>query len=288
MKLRTALLLLAGASCAESYALPAVIDNSAYPANAAPSMAVPATSAPSNNTVFELMGRMEQMQAEIQQLTGKVEEQANQITELKKQQSSMYGDFDDRLQSLESGKAAGTEAVATPDATVPSEPKVSTATADKAQPIDSSENLAAAAKQSAATAKPQVVQASESEKSEYQDVYNLLRTNRIKEAIPSLQAYIQKYPSGKYATNAQYWLGEAYRINKDPASAHQAFNDVIGKYPNSDKVPDALLMLGILEADQKNTDKAREYYNRVASEFPNTVAAKKAAKKLLLLETQSN
>ena len=54
------------------------------------------------------MGRLEQMQVEVQQLTGKVEEQAYHIIELKKRQKTMYSDFDDRLQGIET-KATGTD-----------------------------------------------------------------------------------------------------------------------------------------------------------------------------------
>ncbi len=48
-----------------------------------------------------MMRRLEQLQTEVQQLTGKVEEQANLIAEMKKSQSTMYSDFDGRMQSLE-------------------------------------------------------------------------------------------------------------------------------------------------------------------------------------------
>jgi hypothetical protein len=47
------------------------------------------------------MGRLEQLQAEVQQLTGKVDEQAYKIDELKKHQSTLYSDFDERLQGIE-------------------------------------------------------------------------------------------------------------------------------------------------------------------------------------------
>jgi len=54
------------------------------------------------------MGRLEQLQAEVQKLTGKVDEQAYRIDELKKHQSTMYSDFDERLQNIEN-KANGTD-----------------------------------------------------------------------------------------------------------------------------------------------------------------------------------
>ncbi len=102
---KTSLVLLLSA-CGSVYAeLPPVIDHSSYPPSATP--ANPANS-PSTNTLYELMGRLEQLQAEVQQLTGKVDEQAYRIDELKKHQSTMYSDFDERLQGIEN-KANGTD-----------------------------------------------------------------------------------------------------------------------------------------------------------------------------------
>ena len=71
--------------CSSVYAeLPVVIDHSSYPPSATP---VNPANSPSSNTLYELMGRLEQMQAEVQQLTGKVDEQAYRIDELKKHQN---------------------------------------------------------------------------------------------------------------------------------------------------------------------------------------------------------
>ena len=77
-KISFALLL---AVCGSVYAeFPVVIDNSSYPPSAKP---VNPTNSPSASTLYELMGRLEQLQAEVQQLTGKVDEQAYHIEELK-------------------------------------------------------------------------------------------------------------------------------------------------------------------------------------------------------------
>ena len=96
MKIRLALLLcLSGSACAEPVPLPPVVDNNVYPAANAQ---VPKPT--STNTMFEIMGRLEQLQQEVQQLTGKVEEQTFQLNELKKRQNTMYTDFDDRIQGI--------------------------------------------------------------------------------------------------------------------------------------------------------------------------------------------
>ncbi|MDD2802413.1 MAG: YbgF trimerization domain-containing protein, partial [Methylococcales bacterium] len=83
MKSRLLLLLLAcGSVNAEPLPLPPAVDNATYPAGP------PASSRPASaTTLYELMGRLEQLQTEVQQLTGKVEEQTNLITEMKKRQN---------------------------------------------------------------------------------------------------------------------------------------------------------------------------------------------------------
>ena len=94
---------------------------------------------------------------------------------------------------------------------------------------------------------------------------------------------LAKSPKGEYANDAQYWLGEAYRVNQDADSARKAFNNVVENSPGSAKVPDALLKLGDIEVEQKNIAKARQYLTRVTVDFPGSKAAHLATKKLLLL-----
>jgi tol-pal system protein YbgF len=288
---KTSLVMLLSA-CSSVYAeLPPVIDHSSYP----PSSAAPANpaNAPSTNTLYELMGRLEQLQAEVQQLTGKVDEQAYRIDELKKHQTKMYSDFDERLQGIEN-KANGTDQ---PIVESPSEDTVGTGDAaakesessapepvpaNEATPVDKLED------NQATKPKPDTVQVSGAEKQEYQQAYNELRNGHTNDSIEQFNAYLGKYPTGVYANNAQYWLGEAYRVNQDNNAARKAFNDVIEKYPDGAKVPDALLKLGYMEIEQKNTEKAREYLTRVTTEYPKSPAALLATKKLLKLDEIKN
>jgi tol-pal system protein YbgF len=127
-------------------------------------------------------------------------------------------------------------------------------------------------------------QVPESEKQEYQQAYDNLRNGRTDQAITGFNAYITNHPGSGYASNAQYWLGEAHRVNLDNTSARKAFNAVVETYPDSAKVPDALLKLGYIEMEEKNTTKAREILTRVTTEFPSSKAAALAQKKLLTLK----
>lgn len=283
------LLMLSLSSCvlAEQLSLPPVIDNSSYPTTMPPPAPNNANSNPA--ALYELVQRVDRLQAEVQQLTGKVEEQGNLINELKKQQSSAYSDLDERIQRLNNAPAATAPAQpTTPPTTVSVEPSTeptNTPTEIKninVIPAPPQENQPTPA--TPITPKQPEVQATGDEKKTYQQAYESLRNGKTDDSIQLFQAYLSKYPSGGYADVANYWLGEAYRVKPDANAARQTFNTVLQQYPNSTKIADTLLKLGYIEADQKQNDKAREYLNRVVNEFPNTPASRAAAKKLSQLK----
>jgi tol-pal system protein YbgF len=283
------IMLLCACSAVHAESFPPVIDNSMYPAGEAG-----VTKPSSGNALYEMMGRLEQLQAEVQQLTGKLEEQANLIAEMKKSQSTMYSDFDGRMQSLEKKtegvKPSATEGSQMQEGSVGSEARAAEAPAEASPAVPEVKQAASAQKQDAVQATGEASASASrppsmgDEKQQYQQAYEALRNGHTAQAIAEFNALLGKNPKGEYANNAQYWLGEAYRVNQDNDSARKAFNSVIENYPGSSKVPDALLKLGYIEVEQKNAVKAREYLTRVTVDFPSSTAARLAAKKLLLLE----
>jgi len=280
------IMLLCICSAANAEPLPPVIDNSMYPEGE-----ITPAKPSSTNAVYEMMGRLEQLQAEVQQLTGKIEEQANLIGEMKKSQSTMYSDLDGRIQGLEKKaegvKSSTAENPPMQEGSVGTEAKVtepsvaapSAATEAQQAPVQK-QDAAPASGEASAPRLPSVGD----EKQQYQQAYEALRNGHNAQAIAEFNTLLSKNPKGEYANNAQYWLGEAYRVNQDVDSARKAFNSVIENYPGSSKVPDALLKLGTIEIEQKNPAKAREYLTRVTADFPSSTAARLAAKKLLLLD----
>ena len=266
---------------------PVVIDHSLYPQSATPNN--PANTQ-STTTLYELMGRLEQMQSEVQQLTGKIDEQANRIDDLKKHQGTMYSDFDERLQNIENkanGVTANPNEVAKPSSITTNAKEVQpTTAAPVVVPTNSAQKANPIEKATANQGLKSQIDSPQSQgpdKQGYFMAYDELRSGHTAQSIEQFKAYLNQYPTGEYANNAQYWLGEAYRVNQDNASARKAFNDVLEKYPNSLKVPDAILKLGYIEVDQKNSVKATEYLNRVISDYPKSPAAILASKKLLKL-----
>jgi tol-pal system protein YbgF len=267
-------------ACAVAQAdeLPPVLDNSSYPTTAPPPMQTLTTPA---SPSYELMNRIDKLQAEMQQLTGKQEELANQVAQLKQQQSKINADFDERLRALENKGSAPAPAPVAEAAPAPA-PVIETPVV--IPPSPTTEGTAPVVSQKSVTPKPPEIQASASEKQSYQQAYNSLRIGQTEQSITQFQHYISQHPTGGYIDLAYYWLGEAYRVKPDANAARQAYNTILEKYPNSTKVAEALLKLGYIEVDEKNTDKARELLTRVTTEYSGTPAAHAAAKKLAQLK----
>ena len=101
MKIRLIMLL---CFCSNVYAepdiLPPIVDKSSYPQGAQ------YRNKTSVSPIYEVLNRLDQLQREIQQLRGQVEEQTHTIEVLKKQQQTMYTDLDDRLQKTETGNSS--------------------------------------------------------------------------------------------------------------------------------------------------------------------------------------
>ena len=264
---------------AESRVLPPVVDNSTYPGGSAYS-----SSAPSNNAMYEVLGRLEQMQLEIQQLRGVVEEQSQTIIDLKKRQSNIYSDLDLRLQELTGGPV---KASAKPIAVTSSsyaEPVVAKSPANSVTG-DKVIETPSLVKEGSISINNVNEAPALNQKEMYQSAYETLRNGHNTRAIADFKSLLTEFPNGEYADNAQYWLAEAYKVNQDFNSAKAAFTKVVERYSKSPKVPDALLKLGYIELEQNNTAKARDYLTQVTVSYPGTTAAHLAAKKLMKMES---
>lgn len=270
-------------------------DGDAYPVQS--NYGAPAVS---DGAMFEILGRLEQLQSEVQQLRGIVEEQAQTISDLQRKQSNMYSDLDDRLQNLASASTTG-QTVANASVAAPTAPASAanvqpapTTTASAVAPVPSATaplqasttNVATPPPVPAVTAEVKAAVASVTavnvgnEKERYQQAYDTLRNGHNAQAIKMFEAMLADYPSGEFSDNAQYWLAEAHKINRDYDKARAAFSKVVSQFPNSTKVPDALLKLGFIELELQNSAKGRDYLTRVVTNYPGTTAAHLASKKL--------
>lgn len=213
-----------------------------------------------NQGLMEMLQIVEQLQIELRQLRGDVEHQTNELEGLRKRQRELYLDIDRRLGDLQLQPGIG------------------------ASPPLTGESAPATAGGAAQTADAQ--SDTDQERGEYKAAFEILREGRYPQAIEAFSLFLQKYPDGGYADNAQYWLGEANYVSRNFKQALVEFNKVLQQHPRSSKVPDAKLKLGYTYYELQQWDKAREILNDIANKHAGTSVAPLAEKRLLRMRQE--
>ena len=88
------------------------------------------------------------------------------------------------------------------------------------------------------------------------------------------------YPKHNLASNAYFWIGEAYFQKGDWGQAALNYSNVTEKFPKSNKAPAAMLKMGMAFQKMNKKDAARFELQDLIKKFPDSVEARQA-KKLL-------
>ncbi|HET6470273.1 MAG TPA: tol-pal system protein YbgF [Pseudomonadales bacterium] len=203
-------------------------------------------------TASTMFQQIQQLQDDVAELRGMLEEQTHQIEKLQADQKEQYLDLDRRMTALKGGAAAG-------GATAPTGPVAGGGAGGGNTTVGGGSSATSAA--------------SNSERDAYTKAFNLTKDKRFPEAIAAFNQMLVSYPNGEYAGNAYYWLGEMYRATSAPEKARQSFAQVVNQFPTNAKVSDAMYKLGVVYNELGDRAKALEYLKRVQSQFPGTPAA---------------
>jgi tol-pal system protein YbgF len=209
-----------------------------------------------NQSLLEVANQLEALRSDVRAMHNDVDQLSNSMEAGRKQQRDMYADLDQRLKNLES-RGSAASAGAAPAAGAAAAAGAPAAAAAGAGSADSGEDKAA-----------------------YQAAFNLLKDGQYDRAIVAFQKFLVAYPDSSLADNAQYWLGEAYYVNKSYPEAEAAFQRVVDKYPQSRKLGDALLKIGFCRYELKQWQSAREVLGQVVARFTDTPAARLAQQRL--------
>lgn len=114
----------------------------------------------------------------------------------------------------------------------------------------------------------------------YNEALKLAKDKDYPNAIEKFGRFLSLFPNHDLASNAQYWIGEAYYDQKDYERAVLEFNEVVKKYPKGKKVPAALLKQGMAFSKLGNKKEARLVLEKVADKYPKTEEANTAKKML--------
>jgi tol-pal system protein YbgF len=203
-----------------------------------------------NQSLLDVSNQLEALRSDVRSMHNDVDQLSKALESGHKQQREMYTDLDLRLKNLESRGGTISSTSAAPAAAA----------------------VAASAGASAAD--------SGEDKLAYQTAFNLLKDGQYDRAIPAFQKFLLTYPDSSLADNAQYWLGEAYYVNKAYPEAEAAFQRVVEKYPQSRKLAAALLKIGFCRYETKQFQSAREVLGQVVTRFADTPAARLAQQRL--------
>jgi tol-pal system protein YbgF len=245
----------------------------------------------SNQSLVELAQHLDQVQSDVRQLRGRIEELEYNSEAMRKQQRDLYNDLDKRVAALGGGSAgvgaalsgagaagaagvaaaAGAAGAAAAGGSSDSQ-KPAGAAGSAVPPTGSTGGSGGSAgSDSAGTSEEQTV---------YAQSFDALKAGSYSVAITGFKDFLSSYPKSPLAENAQYWLGEAFYVTHDFDSATGAFRNVLQKWPDSRKAPDALLKLGYTQLELKKTGEGRATLSQVVQKYPGTDAAKLAADRL--------
>ncbi|HTT42516.1 MAG TPA: tol-pal system protein YbgF [Steroidobacteraceae bacterium] len=206
--------------------------------------------------------RLDQTQASLRELQGRIDELEHANQALAKQQRDLYADLDKRLGGGAAGAASGSAA--------------------GAAAVGAAAGTAAGAAGSAAAENGP----SSTEQAMYNQAFDALKAGSYSVAVAGFKDFLGTYPDSSLAENAQYWLGEAYYVNHDYDAAAGSFRTVLKKWPDSRKAPDALLKLGYAQYAQKQYPAARTTLTDVTKKYPGTDSARLAADRLKRIPEQ--
>ena len=226
--------------------------------------------------LLKLFEEVESLGTEVRELRGQLEVQSHTIEQLKQRQRQLYLDTDQRLQKIESAppaRAAGP----LPQPSVPAAPTPTSRTAEGTVPMP---EPAPAASGAAGTTETVGVDPF-AEQQAYQGAFDLLKAGRYEDAAVAFKQFIVEYPTGSYADNAQYWLGETYYITRRFAESVQEFQRLVVQHPNSQKLTHALLKIGYAHDELGNRAEAERVLGDLIARYPQSAAAGLARKRLV-------
>lgn len=194
-----------------------------------------------DNVMARMEVRLQEMERQIQNLTGRVEEQTFEINRLKTQK---------RILEESASAAASAPALASPqmdasalklNLTPPQSSGIKTV-------IPGGGNLTVT--------------------SQYEQAFAHLKSDNYEAAKAGFESFLKETPDHSLAPNARYWLGETYYAQGEFKTAARVFAEGFQAFPQSAKSPDILLKLGMSLAQLGKNGDACVALGQIPVKFP--------------------
>ena len=245
-------------------------------------VSAPASAQNADQSVMaNLVIQIQELQDEVRNLRGQLEEQSRELGNLKRRQRDQYLDLDQRLSDMRNSQpvtTGGQPRVEDSFVQGGTEPSPTEDVPEVRAPLSGGSTVTAITQPLAQSQTPASTAAEE--KAAYDQAFQSLKDLRYADAAEKFQSFLDRYPNSEYSDNAQYWLGESYYVTRNYDIALTAFQELMDRYPDSPKVPDALLKMGYTHYELKQWDSARAALTQVQDSYPNTTLARLAESRL--------
>lgn len=257
----------------------------------------------------ESLVKVQELEAQIQTLTGKIEEQGFLVEQLKNKIDRMSADYELRLKDLEghsggalnatqtssmsgaasvgggtggedlpqpndlSGSGAGykfsTNNVITAPEASSSVSSSESATSASSLPVHQSGNALGTISEGTPSGAGGLASSGDPLAAAYENAFSLLKAGNYDAAEKEFDAFVQKNPDHVLAGNAKYWLGETYYARGNYEKAARVFAEAYQKYPDGSKAADNLLKLGLSLSATGNNPDACVAFRQLEKNYQN-------------------
>jgi len=260
--------------------IPTVANNAVNPIANSMDDAPPPLALSSDSGNAGLFVQLQDLQAEVRELRGLLEQQSYLIEQISQKRMDDYLDLDRRIGEL-SQSVLSTAPIKSNSASNKSGSHTSSSPAAAQKYSTASVKSAAPTKvASTATASSSKVIAvssnSDMAKKAYRAASQKVKDRQFDEARVSLVAFIKAHPSSHYVPNAYFLLGELYYLDSDLTKAQQSFETLIKQHPSHRKIADARFKLGKVYHQLGDNDSARSMLESVLNDYPGSTAANPA------------
>lgn len=225
------------------------------------------------NINWEIMQKNQQLENEIRNLRGKLEEQDNEIDKLKNDLQNRYTDLDQRLEIL--NQKLDPDTSQTQDST--QEDQANPTSAQNTVTSTTSSTPAQDNSQPASTDNVTHQDPVELEKAAYTVALDAYKQGGAKKAIAPMQNFIKNHPNSIYTGNAYFWLAE-FNLATDPVNYTEAkknYDIVVKRYPTSSKAPRSLYQLYSIAKDvEHNSAVANQLKAKLLKTYPQSEEVK--------------
>lgn len=259
------------------------LNRAVYKGETPPPSVYAGSSGSSNAAASEV--RIQQLESELQKLTGQIEEQNFKIKQMEQQLQRFTEDMNMRMNDIEgnggaTGSATGvnraSQYIARTNSSISStnmppnaDPVINNTvtTVSGAGATGGSGTTGYQWSSGAPGVEVNSAVTGDNPASIYENAYTLMKNNDYDGAEKGFKTFLDANPDHPLAGNAKYWLGETYYVRNDYKNAARVFAEAYQQYPKNSKAADNLLKLGMALAGLGKKDDACVAFGQLKKEY---------------------